>query len=76
MDTMLRFNHYMKLPAVKTKQKTRRAVFFSHQPPGKLRDSRMLVSERFTVLSTLCSSLSSRRKLILEISAHALNRKQ
>lgn len=34
------------------------------------------VSESFTVLSTLCSSLSSRRKLILVISAHALNRKQ
>ena len=34
------------------------------------------VSESLTVLSTLCSSLSSRRKLILVISAHALNRKQ
>lgn len=53
---------------------------FSKWPPGKLHDSRTPVSERFIVPSILCSpflsSLSSRRKLILVISAHALNRKQ
>ena len=58
-------------PGCENKTKTPKGCFF-HQPRGKLRDSRVPVSESFTILSTLCSSLSSRRKLILVISAQCI----
>ena len=53
---MLRFNHYMKLPAVKTKQKTQRAV--SASSPGSC-DSRVPVSDRCVVPSALSLRPSS-----------------
>ena len=59
------------------KQDENLGLFFPPAPRGsRVAVGCPFVSESLTVLCTLCSSLSSRRKLILVISAHALNRKQ
>lgn len=59
------------------KQDENPGLFFPPAPRGsRVAVGCPFVSESLTVLCTLCSSLSSRRKLILVISAHALNRKQ
>lgn len=73
MDTTLRFNHYIKYLAVKTKEKGPWGCFPSSPSDASL--SRMPISDRSSSVR-LFLLLSSLEKLILMISAHALNRKQ
>lgn len=74
MDTMLIFNHYIKYLAVKQTREAPWGCFPSSsvEAPG--------IGYRFQThhpeFVSFLSSLSSRKKLILMISAHALNRKQ
>lgn len=78
VDTMLRFNHYMKLLAVKTKEKPK-GLFLQAAPGSSVTVGCRFQKDSSYPQTSVCLSsplFSSRRKLILVISAHALNRKR